>query len=61
MLRQNRQPLNSALTVKNIHQILPRAVAYENHESKRAFRNLEAEEEEEENLEERRSPNFKKI
>jgi hypothetical protein len=40
--------MHNAMTVKNIHQILPRGVVYENKESKRAFRNLEAEEEEEE-------------
>jgi hypothetical protein len=44
MQRQGKQ-LNSAMTVKNIHQILPRGVAYEG-DGKRAFRNLEAEEEE---------------
>lgn len=49
--------LNSAMTVKNIHQILPRGVAFEG--DKGAFRNLEAEEEEE--IEERKSPNFKRI
>lgn len=52
--------LNSAMTVKNIHQILPRGLNYEHGENKRAFRNLE-DEEEEEIINERKSPNFKKI
>ena len=52
--------INSALTVKNIHQILPRGVTYDDNSNKRAFRNLEAEEDEE-NIEERKSPNFKRI
>jgi len=52
--------INSAMTVKNIHQILPRGVTYDDRSNKRAFRNLE-DEEEEENLEDRKSPNFKKI
>jgi hypothetical protein len=48
-LQENTMPykqLNSAMTVKNIHQILPRGVNCEG-ENKRAFRNLEAEEEQE--------------
>ena len=52
--------INSALTVKNIHQILPRGVTYDGNSNKTAFRNLEAEEDEE-NIEERKSPNFKRI
>jgi hypothetical protein len=36
------------MTVKNIHQILPKGISYEGKEEKRAFRNLEAEEEIEE-------------
>jgi len=36
--------MNSTMTVKNIHQILPRGVSYEGQGEKRAFRNLEAEE-----------------
>lgn len=39
--------MNSAMTVKNIHQILPRGLGYDANPSKKAFRNLEAEEEEE--------------
>lgn len=50
--------LNSAMTVKNIHQILPKGVNYEN-EGKRAFRNLE--DDEDDNMQERKSPNFKRI
>jgi hypothetical protein len=50
--------LNSAMTVKNIHQILPKGVSYEN-EGKRAFRNLE--DDEDDNMKERKSPNFKRI
>lgn len=51
------------MTVKNIHQILPRGVSYEGQGEKRAFRNLEAEEQdiEEPTMQERKSPNFKKI
>lgn len=43
--RQDKQikQMNSAMTVKNIHQILPRGVSYEGQGEKRAFRNLEAE------------------
>jgi hypothetical protein len=40
-VREERMPLrqlNSAMTVKNIHQILPRGVGYEG--DKGAFRNL---------------------
>lgn len=46
-IQQQTAPLkqmNSAMTVKNIHQILPRGVAYDVKPSKKAFRNLEAEE-----------------
>ena len=32
--------MNNAMTVKNIHQILPRGVNYEEKERKSAFRNL---------------------
>lgn len=34
--------MDCAMTVKNIHQILPRGVAYDAKPSKKAFRNLEA-------------------
>ena len=49
------------ITVKNIHQMLPRGLNNEANQNKGAFRNLEDEEEEEEYLEERKSPNFKRI
>ena len=39
--------MNSALTVKNIHQILPRGVTSNDKSTKSAFRNLEVDEEEE--------------
>jgi len=53
------QPLKNGMTVKNIHQILPQGVSYDNCEAKKAFRNLE--DDEDGNLPERKSPNFKRI
>jgi len=38
--KQVTKNLNSAMTVKNIHQILPKGVNYDNCEGKSAFRNL---------------------
>lgn len=57
--QRNVKNLNSAMTVKNIHQFLPKHSSNENGEGKRAFRNLEAEEED--IIPEKKSPNFKRF